>query len=447
MSSIFTELLILFGLLILNGVFAMAETALISARRARLEMMVQDGSKSAMRAMELQANPGIFLSTVQVGITLVGIIAGAASGAGLARELEPWVAAVPWVGQWSSTVSMVMVVSFITFMSVVMGELLPKRLAIHAPERWASALAGPMSKLSVLASPVVRLLDFSSDVLVRLFGVKPGMEPVMSEEEVRAYIIQGHLAGALKSHEKDMLESVLELDDMTAADLMTPKPQMVWINLADSEDETRRRIVDSGHSCFPVYQGTRDDVQGMVSVKALWKNSEGGKFPDLVPLLVKPLFVPESMPAARVIEQFRKHNCHQALVIDEFGAIQGLVTMNDMMEAIVGLVPDERTLNSPAGKQMDDGTWLVDGQVEMEDAAELTGLPLPATFEEDDYRTLAGFTMHMLGHVPTETESFEWMGFKIEVMDMDRQRIDKVRISPPTEVPVPEGEAGQQVEG
>jgi len=431
MSSILTELLILIGLLMLNGVFAMAETALISARRARLEMMAQEGHKNAQRAMELQADPGIFLSTVQVGITLVGIIAGAASGAGLARELEPWMHAVPWLGQWAPTLSMVIVVSVITFLSVVVGELLPKRLAIHAPERWASALAGPMMKLSVLASPIVRLLDYSSDALVRLFGVKPGEEPVMSEEEVRASIIQGHRAGALKSHEKDMLESVLELDDLTAADLMTPKTQVVWINLAESAAENRQRMIDSGHSYFPAYEGTRDDVQGMISVKALWKNSSTEPAPDLRPLLVKPLFVPESMPAAKVIEQFRKNNRHQALVIDEFGTMQGLITLNDMMEAILGTLPNDPEIAPPSGRRLDDGSWMVDGQTEMEDASQLTGLPLPTTFDEDDYRTLAGFVMHILGHVPTEGEHFDWQGYKIEVADMDRQRIDKVRVKPP----------------
>ncbi|TDU66590.1 putative hemolysin [Prosthecobacter fusiformis] len=437
MASILTELLILFGLLLLNGVFAMAETALISARRTRLEMMADQGQKSALRAMELQADPGIFLSTVQVGITLVGIIAGAASGAGLARELQPWVTMIPWLGQWSPTISMIIVVSVITFLSVVVGELLPKRLAIHAPERWASALAGPMTRLSSLASPIVRLLDFSSDALVRLFGVKPGEEPVMSEEEVRASIIQGHRTGALKSHEKDMLESVLELDELTAADLMTPKPQIVWVNLADSPEDNRNRMIDSGHSYFPVYQGTRDDVQGLISVKELWKNSSPDSLPDIQTLLIKPLFVPESMPAARVIEQFRKNNRHQALVIDEFGAIQGLITMNDMMEAIVGTVPNDPTAEVPSARQLDDGSWLVDGQAEMEDASKATGLPLPASFDDDDYRTLAGFVMHMLGHVPAEGEHFDWQGYKIEVADMDRQRIDKVRVSPPNKSALP----------
>lgn len=435
MSSILTELLILLGLLLLNGVFAMAETALISARRARLETLSQQGHNGALRAMELQANPGIFLSTVQVGITLVGIIAGAASGAGLARELDPILTAVPWLGQWAPTLSMIIVVSVITFLSVVVGELLPKRLAIHAPERWASFLAGPMTKLSALASPVVRLLDFSSDALVRLFGVKPGEEQVMSEEEVRASIIQGHRAGALKSHERDMLESVLELDDLTAADLMTPKPQIVWINLAEAPEESRRRMIESGHSHFPVYQGTRDDVLGMISVKNLWKhNSISEPVADLRPLLTTPLFVPETMPAVRVIEQFRKHKRHQALVIDEFGAMQGLITMNDMMQALLGtLADDQTTANTPAARQLDDGSWLVDGQVEMENAVKMTGLPLPPTFDDDDYRTVAGFVMHMLGHVPAEGEHFDWLGYKVEVADMDRQRIDKVRIRLPKE--------------
>lgn len=431
MSSILTELIILLGLLVLNGIFAMAETALISARRSRLESLATKGQKGARRAIELQSSPGIFLSTVQVGITLVGIIAGAASGAGLARELQPILEGVPMLARWAPTLSMIIVVSFITFLSVVVGELLPKRLAIHAPESWAASLAGPMTKLSTLASPIVRLLDFSSDALVRLFGVKPGDEPVMSEEEVRASIIQGHLAGALKSHEKEMLESVLELDDLTAADLMTPKPQIVWINLTDSPDDIRKRMAESGHSYFPVYQGTRDDVLGMISIKALWKSGRDGMPTDLRPLLIPALFVPESMPAAKVIEQFRKHNRHQALVIDEFGTMQGLITLNDMMQAILGTMPDTPTTHGPGCRQLDDGSWMVDGQLEMEEVAKKTSLPLSETFDDDDYRTLAGFVMHILGHVPAEGEAFEWQGYKVEVMDMDRQRIDKIRICLP----------------
>ena len=425
------ELGFLFFLLLANGIFALAEIALVSSRRAKLEMRAATGDAGARKALALQESPGQFLSTVQVGITLVGIVAGAASGARLAKWIEPFMSTVPWLGKWSAGVSFALVVTLITFLSTLIGELVPKRLAIQAPERWASLLSRPMSGLSWLCSPLVRFLDWASGWLVRLLGVKPGGEQAVSEEEVRALIVQGHHAGALKGHEREMLEGVLELDDLSAADIMTPKTQIVWLDLDDPEDVNWTKIAESGHSHFPVHRGVRDNVLGVVAVKSLWKEVAAGGQPRIASLVQPPVFVPESMPAARIIEEFRKTRRHLALVVDEFGGIHGLVTLNDMMEAIVGALPEQDQKDDPTARRGENGEWMVDGMMEIEEAAAAVGFPLPETFDEDSYRTVAGFVLHVLGRVPAEGESFPWQGFRFEVIDMDKQRVDKVRVTMP----------------
>lgn len=423
------EIGLLCMLLLANGLFALAEIALVSSRRTKLEVKADGGHAGARKALALKERPGRFLSTVQVGITLVGIVAGAASGARLAKLLEPPLARVPVLGQWAGGLSFALIVSTITLLSVVIGELVPKRIAIHNPERWASLLSRPMAGLAWLCAPVVRFLDWSSHRITRLLGVKADSQPAVSEEEVRALIVQGHHAGALKGHEREMLEGVLELDELTAADLMTPKTQIVWIDLDDPEAVNWSKIAESGHSHFPVHRGVRDNVLGVVSVKSLWKEVAAGGHPQIASLVQPPVFVPESMPAARIIEEFRKSRRHLALVVDEFGGIHGLVSLNDMMEAIVGSLPEQDQAEEPGGRQTEDGSWLVDGMMEVEEAAGLVGFPLPGTFDEDSYRTMAGFVLHFLGRVPGEGESFVWQGFRFDVIDMDKQRVDKVRVS------------------
>lgn len=430
MTGILFELGLLFALLIANGIFSMAEMSVVSSRRARLQPLVDKDVRGARTALALVENPGVFLSTVQVGITLVGTLAGASSGGNLIDDLTPVLAQVPYLQAWAETVATIIVVSAITFLTVVIGELVPKRLAIQSPESTAMRLSPLMALLSRLTSPVVNLLDATSGLIARLFGAVPGTEPGVSEEEVRAMIHQGTLSGVFKPGEQRMVEGVLELDDLLAGDVMTPKNSIVWINLDDGVEENCRKITASGHSYFPAHRGTRDNVLGIIALKSLWaKQQQDGGPIQLEPLLTVPLFVPEMMSCQRVIEEFRKQRRHQALVVDEFGGVAGLVTLNDMMEAILGSMPDQDQRERPQARQQAEGVWIADAQMGIEAVATLTGLVVPKEeVDEGVYRTLSGFILHRLGHVPAEGENFVSGEHQLEITDTDRQRIDKVTI-------------------
>lgn len=435
MTGILFELGLLFALLIANGIFAMAELAVVSSRKARLQPLADKGVSAARTALSLVENPGVFLSTVQVGITLVGTLAGASSGGNLIDDLTPVLVQVGLQQGWAETIATIIVVGSITFLTVVIGELVPKRLAIQAPENTAMRLSPPMAALSRLTAPVVNLLDACSGFIARILGAAPGREPGVSEEEVRALIHQGTLSGVFKPGEQRMVEGVLELDDLVAGDVMTPKNSIVWINLDDSVEDNFQKIIASGHSHFPAYRITRDNVLGMISVKTLWARMRQSPEITLEALLGEPLFVPEMMACPRVIEEFRKQRRHLALVVDEFGGVAGLVTLNDMMEAILGSMPDQDQRQRPQLRQEAEGVWIADAQMDVEDVAAATGLALPPEEMEDGlYRTLSGFILHRLGHVPKEGERLLCGELQIEITDTDRQRIDKVtlrRLTPP----------------
>lgn len=430
MTGILFELGLLFVLLIANGIFAMAELAVVSSRKARLQPLADKGVSGARTALALVENPGVFLSTVQVGITLVGTLAGASSGGNLIDELTPVIAQVPALqGWWAETIATTLVVSGITFLTVVIGELVPKRLALQSPEGTAVRLSPPMALLSRITAPVVNLLDAASGLIARLLGAGPGQEPGVSEEEVRAMIHQGTLSGVFKPGEQRMVEGVLELDDLVAGDVMTPKNSIVWINLDDDTEANFQKIIASGHSHFPAYRGTRDNVLGMISVKTLWARMRRGADLNLDTLLNDPLFVPEMMACPRVIEEFRKQRRHLALVVDEFGGVAGLVTLNDMMEAILGSMPDQDQRQRPQARQQAEGEWIADAQMDIEEVAAVTGLALPPEEIDDGlYRTLSGFILHRLGHVPKEGERLLCGELQLEITDTDRQRIDKVTL-------------------
>ena len=325
MSGITLEILFIFALLLANGLFAMAEIALVTARKAKLKTLADEGHNGAKLAHELASSPGRFLSTVQVGITLVGTLAGAFGGARIAEPLSLWVAKIPGISEPTAHyIALFLVVLIITYVSVIIGELVPKRLALSNPERIASALARPMNALAKIFSPVVNLLNHSSDFFMTLLGVRKTRDSTVSEEEVRVLIDEGLSTGVFKKAEKDMVEGVFDLDEQTAGDLMTPRARMIWLSLDDSDDENWRKIAGSGHSHFPVYQETRDNVIGMVSVKSLWANLSLAGRVELRALVTPPLYVPTAMPAGKLIEAFKKSGKHIALVVDEFGGLQAL---------------------------------------------------------------------------------------------------------------------------
>lgn len=430
MSTLTLEITFIFLLLFANGLFAMAEIAVVTSRKARLKNMADHGASGARLALSLANSPGKFLSTVQVGITFVGVLASALGGAKLSERLAAVLAKVPAFEHYAEAIALTIVVGAMTYLSVIIGELVPKRIALNNPERIASALARPMNGLAKLFSPLVNLLNVSSDFLMAALGIRKPKESVVSEEEVRVLIDEGLSAGIFKKAEKDMVEGVFELDEQTAGDLMTPRARMIWLSLDDEDEENWRRIAGSGHSHFPVYQGTRDNVVGMVSVKSLWANLSLAGRVELRALVTPPNYVPTAMPPGKLIEAFKKTGKHIALVVDEFGGLQGIVTLNDVMMAIVGNLPEREQRHDPKAVLRQDGTWLVDAMLDIDETKTSLGIDDDLPGEDDNrYSTLGGFLLHQIGHLPREGEKFTWDRFEFEVIDMDRQRIDKVLVT------------------
>jgi putative hemolysin len=429
MSDVSTELLILFLLLLANGVFAMAEIAVVSARKARLKQMADEGDERATAALAIANEPTRFLSTVQVGITLIGILAGTYGGATLSERLTPVIAGVPVLAAYAHPIAVGLVVIGITLCSVIIGELVPKRLGLINPERVAMTLGPLMNTFAKAVSPVVHVLTFLTESLLKVFGVKQQKEAPVTEEEVNILIEQGLHAGVFNKAESEMVAGVLELDQLPVTGLMTPRPKIVFLNLDDPEEVNWRKIVASGHSYFPVYQGSRDHVLGMVAVKALWAHSAIGLTTNLKNLLVSPLIVPETMNAIQLLESFKKSGKHIALVSDEFGAIQGLVTLIDVLEAIVGDLPAQGRREAPAAKQREDGSWLIDATLSADELKTMLSLDTLPHEEEADFQTLGGFIVTHFGRIPAAGDYFDHAGWRFEVVDMDRHRVDKVLVS------------------
>ena len=425
-----TQITIVLLLIIANGLFAMSEMAIVSARKARLRQRAEEGDHKARAALELAETPNRFLSTAQIGITLIGILAGALGGATLAEELGAYLSRIPPLKPYGEAIGLVIVVLATTYLSLVIGELVPKRLALNNPERIAAAIAAPMRALSVIAHPAVRLLSLSTELVLRILGIRPSAEPPVTEEEIKLLLEQGTEAGVFQEVEQDMVESVLLLDERRAAGLMTPRPEIVWLDVEDSLEEVRRKMIASPYSRFPVCQGSLDNVLGEVEARDLLARSLCGEAFDLKSLLQKPLYVPETMPALKVLEAFKKSGTQMALVIDEYGSIQGLVTLKDILEAIVGDIPSAEELAEPQAVQREDGSWLLDGMLPVEELKEILGIGELPGEEQGLYQTTAGFVMTQLGRIPAAAEHFEWGGLRFEVMDMDGNRVDKVLVAP-----------------
>ena len=436
MSGLSLEIIFILLLLLANGLFAMAEIAVVTSRKARLKSMADGGDRGSRLALALANAPGKFLSTVQVGITFVGVLASALGGARISDRLAEFFKKIPALENYADILALVIIVGVITYLSVIIGELVPKRIALNNPERIASTLAPPMFGLAKFFSPLVNLLNLSSNFLMASMGIRKAKESVVSEEEVRVLIDEGLSAGIFKKAEKEMVESVFELDELTAGDLMTPRARMIWLSLDDTDEENWRRIAGSGHSHFPVYQETRDNVTGMVSVKSLWANLSLAGRVELRALVTPPLYVPTAMPVSKLIEEFKKSGKHIALVVDEFGGLQGLVTLNDVMMAIVGNLPEREQRHEPKAFLRQDGSWLIDAMLDIDETKKSLGIDEDLPGEDiNRYSTLGGFILSQLGHIPREGEKFHWDRFDFEVIDMDRQRIDKVLVIPRTPKP------------
>lgn len=423
------EILIIFMLLIANGVFAMAETAIISARKARLQQLAQAGSARARTALDLATHPNEFLATAQIGITLIGILAGAFGGATIAQEVATLLNQIPVLAPYGETIAVGLVVVGITYFSLVIGELVPKRLALNSAERIASAVAVPMRTLSTLAGPVVALLSVSTDIVIRLLGVKPSGEPSITPEEIKILIEKGTEIGVFEASEQDMIVSVLRLDERRVGEVMTPRIQIVWFDIEDSPAEIRRKIARGNFSRFPVVRDSLDDVLGIVLAKDLLNQSLAGQPLDLKALLRPALFVPESLSALRVLELFKQKRTHIALITDEYGGIQGMVTHNDILEDIAGDIPAAGQPLEPQATQRADGSWLVDGLLHLDDFKEILDIERLPDEESGRYHTVGGFVMTQLQSIPTVGQRFEWGELCFEVVDMDGHRVDKVLVA------------------
>ena len=417
------QILIVVAVILINAVFVLSEMSVASSRKARLQQRVNEGDRGAKTALRLLENPNLFLATVQIGITLVSVLVGAVGGVTLSEPLSALFMQIPALAPFAESLALGIVVVGITFVSIVLGELVPKRIALHNPEQIASILAGPMMVVSRMLTPFVWLLGRITDFVLKTLGVKPGTEPPVTEEEIQLLIDQGTQAGVFEEAEHDMVEGVFSLGDQRVYSLMTPRTGVVYLDVDDSVEEIRDKIANSEFSRFPVRQGTLDVILGIVKARDLLVRSLSGAPIKLKDLLKPAFFIPETMFASRALEIFKEKGTEILLVIDEFGGLQGLLTINDIIEEIVGQIE----LEEPQATQRQDGSWLLDGMLEVDEFKEifkLTSLP-----HEDEYETLSGFVMVSLGRVPQTADHFEWHGLRFEIIDMDGRRVDKVLVT------------------
>ena len=426
--------LLILGFLVLgNALLAAAETALVSSRKGRLRKLAETGRRGAAQALALTEQPVRFLGLVQLWLTLTPMVAGLLAGRLLGPEAAEALAGVrgmgDWVhGAWGRRAAFVAVAVVLTLGMLVIGELIPKRMALAHPERTAVLLGRLMAWLTRAASPVLGLVTGTADGVVRLLGVRqrPAAE-AFGDEEVRALVEQGLHAGVFQRAEKEMVEGVLSLDQLKVTAIMTPRPKIVFLNLDDPEETNWRKIVTSGHSYFPVYQNTRDQVVGMVSVKALWAHAAIGIPAPLKNLLVPPLLVGDTMTAIQLLEQFKKAGKHMAVVVDEFGAVEGLVTPIDVFEAIAGDLPETGRHEGPTATRREDGAWVVDATMPLADFKRLVGATASLPQEsEAEFKTAGGFVVTQLGRIPAVGDRFDWGGWRVEVGAMDRRRVDRL---------------------
>ena len=434
-----SEILIIFGLLLLNGVFAMSEIAIVSARKARLQQAADEGSTAAHAALKAAQDPNDFLATTQIGITLVGIFAGAYSGATLAGNLGQWLNDIPLIAPRGQTVAFFLVVLAVTYFSLIIGELVPKRLALNNAERLAMLVAPPMAILSRLTSPIVWFLGASTNLVLRLLRVTPSADGGVTEEEIKVMIEQGTQLGVFDEVEQDMIESVLLLDDRRVSMVMTPRPQIKWLDIEDPLPQLQQTILTTSLSRFPVAQGDLDNMLGIVYAKDLLAQILSGQALNINQLLRPPTYIPEGISVLQALEIFKREQTHIALVFDEYGGIEGLITANDILESIVGDMADSTAEGSATMLQRQDGSWLIDGLLIIDDLKERLNIPTLPDEEESHYQTVGGMFLHVLGGVPRVGQSFVWQQWQMEVVDMDGRRVDKILITPlaPTEPETP----------
>lgn len=424
------EVVLIALLLMANGVFALAEISMVSARKARLQALAARGKRSAATAMRLMEQPERLLSAVQVGITLVGILAGAFGGAALSEDLAVLMHLLPGLGEYANEVAFFLIVVAITYFSLVVGELLPKQVGLRDPEWWACATAPMMDVVARAATPIVWVLSQSTRAIFAVLNLKASSEPVVTEDEVNILVQQGTRSGVFHTSEGDIVARVLRLGDRTVRSLMTPRPDVVWVNKDDDPSQALARMVQAGHSHYPYCGRSLDDVLGIIPLKAVWRHlheveSQGSAATASLESIVQPpLIVAQETNAADLLDLFRDARSHVAIVVDDYGGLAGVVTNHDLLEAMVGTIPDRNEDAEPALVPRADGSWLVAGWAPIDDVAR--ELAEPTLGDSKDYHTMGGLILHLAGHIPKVGERFVWRAWTFEVVDLDRHRVDKV---------------------
>lgn len=432
------DLLIILALILLNGVFAMSEIAVVSSRKVRLQQRAEAGSHGAAAALKLANEPGHFLSTIQVGITTIGIFSGAFGEATLAAPLESWLLQFPALNEYARPISVVLVVMLITYLSVVLGELVPKRLALHNPEGLATLLSRPLNGLGLVTAPLVTLFSKSSEVLLRLLGSKPDSDAPVTDEEIKVLMQQGTEAGVFESSEGQLVANVLRMDDLNLNQIMTPRVDIQAIDIAEPPPQIQAQLLIGHYSRLVVCRDGLDQVVGVVDAKDLLNQLLSGQPLDIAAKMRTPLYVPETVAPMQLMALFKRHRETFALVVDEYGDVQGVVTLADIMAAIVGNLPSEGMAEEADIVRRDDGSLLVDGLLaidRLKEALQLSELP---DEKSADYHTVSGMVMTALGRLPKTADHFDWQGYRFEVIDMDRNRVDKLLVVPPAAKQQPE---------
>lgn len=423
------EILIILGLILLNGLFSMAEIALVSARKARLEGQANKGDKRAREALHLAEHPDKFLSTVQIGITLIGILTGIYSGEKLKSDFVSFLNQFELIKPYSNGVATTIIVIIITYFSLVLGELVPKRLGLSRPETIAKIMAAPMRMVSIATYPFIWLLSKSTHFIVRIFNIK-AKDTQVTEEEIKAIISEGTEQGTIEEAEQEIIERVFHLGDRNITSLMTHRSDIVWFDVNDNELSIREKIVGEPHSAYPVCEGDIDNIKGIVSLKDLYVTNDLTVFSQYM----KPaLFVPGNITAYKLLEKFKEKKTHACFIVDEYGSVQGMITLNDILEAIVGDLP-QQDLQDYEIIEREDGSYLVDAQIPFYDFLSRFEKTEWMHEGEQEFDTLAGFILHKLERIPRTGDKMEWQGFTIEIMDMDAQRIDKVLVTISSEI-------------
>ncbi len=422
------DVAILLALIAINALFAMAEVALLTAKRSKLQRMVDSGDRQAAAALELGEDPNRFLSTVQIGITTIGILNGVVAESALSAPVAHWLEGLGVAHETSGWLASTLIVVMITYLSIVLGELVPKRIGQTNPEPIARIVAKPMLTLALVARPLVKLLSGSTQLLLRMVGIRHAGAPIVTEEEIHALLEEGSDAGVIEENERQMVRNVFRLDDRQITSLMVPRGDIISLDLDEPLNENLQRIQGSEHSRFPVCKGGFDEVVGIINAKVLLAQTLRGETPDFKTDLQPAVFVPESLTGMELLEHFKSSGVQMAFVIDEYGEIQGLITLQDLIEAIAGeFKPDDH--EDAWAIQRQDGTWLLDGIIPVPELKDTLGLEAVPEEDKGRYNTLSGMLMLLMGRIPTAGETVEWAGWRFEVVDMDGKRIDKVLAS------------------